>query len=1173
MAVSTTFAQSRESAKLTIAFVLLTLALLSVAAFAQQTTGNVRGLIKDPTGATVANAKITVLDKKTNAVLTIQSTGAGEYEFKNLLPGDYQVTIDAQGFKKATVSDVRVQLNQTTDLNVILEVGVQSESVEVSAGGAELVDTTTTNLSKSFSSQQVIELAQTATGAGIYNLALIAPNISTSGGVGVGTGGSVGGQRPRNNNFVVDGIDNNDKSVTGPQVYISPESVAEFSLLQNQYSAEFARSTGGQFITVTKSGTNDFHGSAYSFFQNRHLNALDNQDILKGITRCYTVGDSSCMPRFDFARAGFNLGGPLYLPTLGKGGRSSIGGKDKLFFFVGYERMQNGAAASANGIQTPTAAGFAMLDQIAGPAGFSATNLGIFKQYVPTAPTQGVDKKGNPSTICIQFGGDCTVDPTTGVQSGTLVPVGNVNIPSPNFNYNNYIIANVDFVQSEQTQHRFRFNFNQNRGIDTAATFPQFFQLVPTDTRLFSYTLTHSFTSRLSNEARLAYRRYNSNTLVGNQQFQGLDQFPNIQLGDLSVNIGPDPNAPQFGIENNYQFVDTLSYLLGNHSTKFGVDLRKLISPQSFVQRQRGDYEYTNTGTFLFDQSPDIFGERTVGASPYEGNQMLLFAFAQDDWRIRPNFTLNLGVNYAYQQVPFSARQQGVNAISTVPGVLDFREPTSQKKNFAPRIGIAYSPNYNSGVLGFLFGNGGKSSIRAGFSMAYDVIFDNLYILSLPPQFNQTNDVDTTAPPTANFLANGGLSPVPVPVTDPATARAVTSAFIQDQKVPYSITYTLSIQREFLKDWSFEVRYLGTRGVHLLTQNQINRRSLVNQNNALPMFTTAPTQAEIDAMPNTLQNLISQGRVVPAFAAAGFSDPNVPITSYLSNGNSSYHAFSAQLTRRLTKGLQMTGAYTYSHLIDDSTAEVFSTVLTPRRQQDFQNLGADRATSALDHRQRFALSALYDLPFFSKSSNKLTRSLLGGFSLAGTYGFELGEPATVTSAADSNLNGDSAGDRSIFNPNGVPGTASTAVPLLKTCPASGILDDGTCDPNLTPSRTVGYFIPNPNAQYIQAGRGTVATAGRNTVTLPSINDLDFSVFKNFQITETVKIQFRTDFYNAFNHPQYVPGAVNGVQPIGQTSNAASALYGIGLNSTLFNRPDLVFSSHPRVVQMALRLNF
>ena len=1129
-----------------VAAILMALTLLSVATFAQQTSGNVRGLIKDQTGAVVASAKVTILDKKTNNALTTQSTSSGEYEFKNLLAGDYQITVETQGFKKVTLTDVRVQLNQTTDVGVTLEIGVQNDVVEVSAGGAELVDTTTTNLAKGFTTRQVSDLAQTGTGAGIYNLALIAPNVTTSGGIGVGVGGSVGGQRPRNNNFVVDGIDNNDKSITGPQVYISPDSVSEFSLLQNQYSAEFARSTGGQFITVTKSGTNQYHGTAYSIFRNRHLNALDNQDILKGITRSYTNCGDNCMPRNDSGRFGFNVGGPLYLPRFGQGGRATIGGKDKLFFFAGYERLQSGAAAGANAIETPTAAGFSALGGI---SGLSATNLGIFKQYVPVAPAQsGTD------TIAV---------------NGVQIPIGFVNVPSPNFTYNNYVVANIDFVQSERTQHRARFNFNQNRSIDTAATLPNFFQLVPVDSRLFSYTLTHSFTSRLINETRLAYRRFNQNIPAGNFQYPGLDQFPNIQLNDLGVNIGPDGNAPQFNIENNYQFVDTLSYLFGNHSTKYGVDVRKIISPQSFVQRQRGDFTYNATDTFLRDSSPE-FGERTVGVSPYYGDQKLLFLFAQDDWRIRPNLTLNLGVNYAWQEMPFGAKQQKLNSIASVPGLIDFREPKTQKKNFAPRIGFAYSPSYDSGALGRLFGSGGKSSIRAGFSMAYDVIFDNLYILSLPPQFNQTRDV---GPGISNFLASGAIPSTPNPVTDPAAARANTSAFIPDQQVPYSITYTLSFQRQFLQDWSFEMRYLGTRGVHLLTQNRINIRPILDQNNLLPLFTSAPTQAQIDAMPLTLDVAEAQARspFVPAFEAAGFNQ--TPIVAFLSNGNSTYHGFSTQVNRRLAKGLQMTGAYTFSHLIDDTTAEVFSTVLSPRRVQDFQNLRAERATSALDRRQRFAISALYDLPFFNKSSNRFARSLLGGFSFAGTYGWETGEPATVRSGVDSNLNGDNAGDRTILNPNGVKGTASAAPPLLKTCPASGILKDGTCDPDLTDSRTVGYLILNPNAQYIQAGQGIIPTAGRNTLLLPGISNLDFSVFKNFLITETVKVQFRTDFYNAFNHPQYAPGSVNGVEATGQTSAAATALLGTGLNPTLFNRPDLVFSSHPRVIQMALRLNF
>ena len=1123
--------------------------------FAQQTAGNVRGVVKDPTGAVIPSAKVTILDKKTNTSQNTISTGGGEYEFKNLPVGDYEITVEAGGFKTLTLSDVRVQLNQTTDVTANLDVGVTGEVVEVSAGGAELVDTTTTNIAKGFSERQVIELAQTATGAGIYNLALIAPNVSSSGGVGVGTGGSVGGQRPRNNNFVVDGIDNNDKSVTGPQVYISPESVAEFSLLSNQYAAEFARSTGGQFITVTKSGTNEFHGTAYGFLRNRHWNAIDTQDKLAGITNCYRVGDLTCKPRDDYGRFGGNIGGPLYLPRFGEGGSPVIGGKDRLFFFAGYERLQTGAAAGAPSITTPTAAGLAGLAQI---PGISANNLAVFRQYIPLAPT------GNAVPIqvsCVQGTAGCTnrAQGTSPPNFQRDIAVGFVNVPSPNFSYNNYVVANIDFTQSDRTQHRARFNFNQNRTIDTAATLPSFFLLVPFDTRLFSYTLTHAFTSKLTNETRIAYRRSVSDTTAGNFQFPGLDQFPNIQLDDLGVNIGPDPNAPQFGFENNYQIVNNLSYFAGNHSTKFGIDARKIISPQSFVQRQRGDYVYNGTETFLRDVSPE-FAERSVGVSPYYGDQILTFAYAQDDWRIRPNLTLNLGVNYAWQQVPFTARQQSLNAVSSVPGVLEFREPKSQKKNFAPRVGFAWSPSSDTGVMGYLFGSGGKSSIRAGFSMAYDVIFDNLYILSLPPQFTQTRNA---GPGTANFLAGGGISPTPNPITDPAVAKASTSAYIPDQEVPYSLTYTLSFQRQFAQNWSFEARYLGTRGVHLLTQNRINARARVDQSSFLPTYFSAPTQAQIDALTLTRSQLEARSPIVPAYEAAGF-DENF-ITAFLSNGNSSYHAFSTQLNRRLSSGWQATAAYTWSHLIDDTTAEVFSTVLSPRRVQDFQNLRGEKANSALDRRHRFVFSSVYDVPFFKNSTNWFARSILGGFSFAGTYSWESGPFATIRSAVDSNLNFDNAGDRTILNPNGVAGTASTVTPLLRSCPAPCSLSNA--------QRTVGYLAANPNAQYIQAGVGALSTAGRNTLQLPGINNLDFSIFKNFQLYENVKIQLRADLYNALNRAQHTPGSVNGVEPVGVTSSAATGLLGIGLSPTLFNRPDLVFSSHPRVIQLGMRVNF
>jgi hypothetical protein len=1110
----------------------------TMAAHAQVTTGNVRGTVTDPNGAVVKGADVTITKASTGVVTTTQTTDQGEYAFNNLPVGDdYTINIKSANFKALSLTNVKVNLNQVTDVPAQLQVGQVGETVEVTAGGAELVDTTTANLAKSFDTRQVVELAQTSVGgAGVNNLALIAPNVSSSGGVGVGTGGSVGGQRPRNNNFVLDGIDNNDKAVTGPQSYISPEEVAEFTLLQNQFSAEFARSNGGQFLTVTKSGTNDYHGSFYGFFRNRHLNALDTQIKDGGGTRADN-------PRSDYFRGGGNFSGPVYLPRFGEGGKAYHSGKDRLFFFTSYERLQNGLGASSAPVTVPTAETLALFRNA---AGVSAGNLAVLTQFLPVAPVANVQSTScAPITNCVTF-------------NGRSIGLGTVPVAAPNFNKQNHVVENVDYNQSGRTQHKFRFTLTNLAIIDTSANLPAFFTALPAKQRLFSYTLLHTFSSRMTDETRIAFRRSSYNYQVPGFAFPGLDAFPNISLDDIGVNIGPDPNAPQFGIENNYQIVNNLSYLLGNHSLKVGGDFRDLISPQRFVQRERGDYEYNSTEDFLFDRSP-VFAERNVGGNTYYGNQKILYAFLQDDWRVRPNLTLNMGVNYSYQQIPLGAKFQAANSIASVPGLLQFHAPKTQTKNFAPKVGFAYSPNYKSGLMGSLFGEGGKTSIRGGFSMGYDYIFDNLYILSNPPQAQQTIDCpDPSNPrcPATNFLARGGITPnVAGGLTDPATARSVTTSWIPDQQVPYSLTWTGSIQRQFMKDWSLEVRYLGTRGVHLLTQNRINVQARVAPEQGrpgLPTFFSAPTQAQIDALTLTLNDIQARPRIIPRYSAAGFTSN---VVAFLSNGNSIYHGGSALLQKRFSNGLQMSTSYTLSHLIDDTTAEVFSTVLSPRRVEDFQNLRKERANSALDHRHRFVTSAIYELPWFRNDSNHFLRTALGGFNFAGTYTVESGERVTVRSGVDSNQNGDAAGDRAIFNPTGQEGVGSTVTALRRS----------------TDNRIVGYLVNNPNARYVQAGLGAVSNIGRNTFTMPRINNLDFSIFKNFRIMESKRFQLRADMFNALNHAQFVAGSVNTVDPIGTTG--ATRYNQVSPLTPSFLRADQMFSSHPRVIQVAARFDF
>ncbi|HVG33877.1 MAG TPA: VIT domain-containing protein [Pyrinomonadaceae bacterium] len=1029
--------------------------------------------------------------------------------------------------------------------------GVQ-ETVNVTAGGAELIQTTTTQLSKSYNERQVTDLAQTnvggAYGGGVNNLALLAPNVASAGGVGAGVGGSVGGQRPRNNTFMIDGVDNNDKAATGPQTYVSPENVAEFSLVQNQFSAEFGRSTGGQFLTITKSGTNDFHGSVYGFFRNRYLNALDNAQQIAGVVRENPPPPGATfMPRYDFFRGGMNLGGPVFVPTFGLGARRFYDGRDKLFFYGAYERLQQGAAASHLGITTPTAQGLTALNAI---PGLSQTNLSVFNLYAPVAPVN------DAGTINV---------------NGVSVPIGNTAFTAANFLKQNNVLANIDYNQSTKTTQHWHFNLTNNAAVDTRADLPAFYALQTNKQRLFSYGLFHTFNANLANETRMAYRRSEVNTPAPNILFPGLGVFPNIGLAELGLDIGPSTIAPQSVIENNYQLVDTVSYVTGNHFLKLGGDFRHIISPQRYDWRERGRYDYSTAALFLSDLSPDLFGERsTTGGTTYYGNQNLFYAFMQDDWRARPNVTLNLGVGYSYQQMPVGARQQALNAVSSVPGLIAFNAPGTQKRNFAPKFGIAYSPNFTDGLLGRVFGSNGKSAVRAGFSLGYDYIFDQFYSSSQPPQLAQTLSVPDLTAQTPNFLGSGAIPSVSPPAAgDAAAARRATSSFIPDQEVPYSLTWSLSLQRQFMSDWSVELRYLGTRGVHLLTQNRINRIGKVGVagREGLPTFLAAPAQAELDALRAqlTLEGIRARSNYVQGFDAAGFNGANV--SAFLSNGNSIYHGAAAELRRRFSNGFEMSAAYTWSHLMDDSTAELFSTVLSPHRAEEFQDLRRERADSALDRRHRFVVSAIYELPFFKNNSGGIRSILLGGFNFTGTWTLESGERATVLSGIDANLNGDTAGDRTVRNPDGVRNTASAVIPLLATCAFFNA--DGTCAQS-DASRTVGYLAVNPSAEYIQAGPGAVSNSARNTLLLPGINNVDFTIFKNFRFGEgSKKLQLRADFFNLFNHAQYVPGSVNEVSPV-QTAGVRR------LNTAgfaQFNRPDLIFSGHPRVIQIALRFDF
>lgn len=1114
---------------------------------AQAISGDVVGTVVDKTGSVVPDAAIEVENIATGVKTNTTANSLGEFRFGNLAVGTYTIRAKKASFATTTITDFAVELNKTKSITITLEVGQQSMTVEVS-GATPLINTTSAHIDTTYDTKVAADLPVAAQGLGVLNLSLLQAGVSTSGGVGAGTGPAVGGQRPRDNNFTIEGVDNNNKSVTGPLVIVPNDAVQEFSVLTNQFSPEFGHSNAGQFNTVVKTGTNDIHGEAFGYFQNRNFNAVD-QSVIQAL------GPGASNPRFDDNRYGGQVGGAIV--------------KNKLFYFGDFEyRTRGQASVAAGGLCAPTATGYTTIQSI---PNISSTNLGILQKYAGNAPTGGncnnvpaKDPAGNANTTKSIF-----VTNPSAAGGFTPVQVGTIPVQAPNYTNFKYLTTAIDYNISARDQLRGRYIYNSSVGIDASANLPAFFLSAPTKFHLASLAEYHSFNPSLSNELRVAFNRFDNTTPAGNFQFPGLDSFPNLIFFDLGLQIGPNSNAPQFTIQNLYQAIDNVTWSRGSHTFKLGMEARKFISPQSFTQRARGDYDYNTVDLYLRDVNPDNLAERSLGNPVYYGDQIGIFWYASDSWRIRQNVTLNLGLRHEYTTIPFGERAQKLNIAASVPGLIDFSEPRAPKTNFMPRVGLAWSP-----------GTSGNTSIRAGFGMGYDVLYDNIGILSLPPQLSGT--VDEPQPPVINsFLANGGILPssggIQTFPTIAAQQAATANHVVVDQKDPYSIQYDLSVQHRFGSKYSVEARYLGTRGVHLNTQERINVQARVDSTHFLPTYLTAPSQATLDALPNTLASISARPRILPAYAANNFT---TNIVQFTPNGWSNYNGLALQGSRQFSNGLQFLAGYTWSHTIDNSTADFFSTVITPRRPQDFQNINADKSSSALDHRHRFSIAAYYDMPYF-KNGNWMRKNLLGNWLFAPIYTFQIGEPADVQSGADANLNGDSAGDRAIFNPAGVPGTGSgvtplctSALPSFATCGENDFSSKkgapGPGNFNSTPYM-VAYLVSNPNAQYISAGKGALATSGRNTLQTRPIDNLDVTAGKRFNLTERMRLEFQAQFLNVLNHPQYTPGLLNQVDSIGFTSAAATNY--LKPSNAIFNRPDQAFSSNSRTLQMALKFIF
>ncbi|MFB3916879.1 MAG: TonB-dependent receptor domain-containing protein [Terriglobales bacterium] len=1110
----------------------ITILLFSLAASAQRFTGSLRGTVQDPSGAVVSGVTVVATNESTGVASTTTTTSAGEYVFPDLPVGPYTVTVrPTRGLQKFERRHVQVLPNQVVTADAKLGVATAGTTVEVTAG-AEAVQTTTSQLTNDFSGRAVTDLPNPGiSGSGSpYELAVLVPNTTTQGGGVLGEGGSIGGTRPRMNSFSIDGVDDNRVDVTGHTTDVIPEAVADFNLITNMFNAEQSHSAGGQFNIITKSGTNTWHGSAWEYNNNRDFNARDNLEKASGLSE---------PRRIDRNRFGADIGGPII--------------KDKLFVYGAYQFNNIGLAAASVAQLAPTAEGLALLNGMA--ANDAVRN--ILRQF-PTA---------------------AAADSPPEVVNGVPIPVGTFQPSAPSFSTSHDFNTNVDLnVAKHQIRGRFLYDRTRQPNVNPATPLPQFTGTLNADTRKVIFTDAWTISDRVLNDFRASYSRFVQAFTVPSE----FANFPNAEIDTLGLNIGPEGNSPQSYIQNNYQVSDNISIVAGKHSIKFGPEYLWWIAPSNFLPRERGEWDYTNLQQFINDQIPvGLNGAlRGAGSGVFDGNQHAIFGFIQDDWKVTPRLTLNLGLRYEWYSIANGEKLQTLNAISNAPFTLPypcienlpcggyiFRVPKSDKNNFMPRVGFAFDPT-----------GAGKWAIRGGFGISYDVIPQNFPLLSLPPQLQTEQSPDVTCsgasgPPPAwcatgvGFLAGGGLLQVNVPPSTVADARSATQGIMLDHVMPKVLTWTLGVQREIARDTILEVRYLGTRATQLPIQAQTNRVSAFTAGlQPLPTFLNAgQVPAVITGGPrlSDFENFKANKRYLinPDFST---------LTTIPSLGGSIYHAASVDLNRRFTRGLMIRANYTWSHTIDDSTNELFSSLVNPRRPEDWMRLILDRGNSVLDVRHKFALSWVYDLPKVA-TDNGFLKALLHGWEYTGTYLAQSGQPISILSGVDSNGNNDAAGDRGILNPAGIPGTSSDV--NLVCVGAGGATSIAASCPGGS-ANVAGYVAQNPNARYIIAQLGAFPTIGRNTFRAPGLNLWNMGLLKNTSITERASLQFRVSVFNIFNHRSFSLGQPTVFQTgsggiIGTVNNALSTTYA-NIGSDLFLNAHQ-FTGSARQMQLGVKL--
>jgi carboxypeptidase family protein len=920
-------------------------------AAAQITRGAISGTVRDATGAIVPGASVTVTNMDTNISRGAVTNERGFYRVPALDPGRYAVLTELAGFSRVESRDIAVRTATEVSLDVELKVGVVGEAITVTAK-PEAIELNKTNptIGLTSTARQAVELPLNAD-RNINNLVLLTQNVVSAIGGGQGTY-VVNGQRSRNNNYMIDGTDNNDISVTIATSQIVPEAVAEFQVLTNPYNVEFGRNSGGQINLITKSGGNAFKGEVWDYYTTSRLFSLNNLEKASGLTK---------VPKFYRHQFGADIGGPIV--------------KDKLFFFALYQHdlQRPEDHPSPTTIRMPTAAGFAALRNVPLGAGQTAASRQAVldrMSFMQNIYSQGATFRNVNSTLV----------------NGVPIETGQVNLPikdpstykSPHFRLD-YRIGSGDTLTARYSYNG-RIDDNAISNLGFGDLFAGFQDLKDTNAALSE---THTFSPNLLNEARLSLVRRDLDFPENDPK------SPTATVTGLFT-LGGASNFPQGRVSDAYQFTDVVTWLRGRHAMKFGADIRynKLLNTAAFDSK----------GTFTFNNLQDYMNnfaarfQQALQTADFTARQWQTFFFAQDDFHVRPDLTLNLGLRYELSTSPLDFFG------ATDPQSLAALVPPPVKKdtnNWAPRVGFAWSPRSGGSLLG-----NGKTSIRGGYGIGYDVLFYNLLTVNgsnfprvvVPQLFNVPNVYPNLLPVTGTAVFN------------PLAAWTNSN---EDTQNPLAHFFSFSVQRE-LSDFIVEVGYTGSRSFHGINQIDINPARVVTPEQAALVASTR----NVNAIPG-----VQARRLSPQFGSRVRIPADVGPNGADTEARSHYDAGYVRVDKRLAHGLQFGLSYTLSRLMSNNDASLGEggTVASSQRPQDYFDYAAEWSRSQFDRPHRFVANWIWEVP---GPKSGIGRQVLGGWQVSGVTQWQSGRPFTILTGVDSNGDGNTGSDRPNINPGG-----------------------------------------------------------------------------------------------------------------------------------------------------------